>query len=69
MHPFRKPSGYKPPLTCHALEQYIDRTKLELSYIPIRTIRNNTSIMEKEALTSLRNNSNIVIKKQTKATQ
>lgn len=69
MHPFRKPSGYKPPLTCHALEQSIDKTKLELSSIQIRTIRNNTSILEREALTSLSNNSNIVIKKQTKATQ
>lgn len=67
MHPFRKPSGYKRPLTGHALEQYIDKTKLELSSIPIKTTRNNTFILEREALTSLRNNSNIVIKKADKS--
>lgn len=67
MHTFRKPSGYKHPLTCHALKQYIDKTKLELSSIPIRTIRNNTSKLERETLTSLKNNSNIVVKKADKS--
>lgn len=67
MHTFRKPSSYKPPLTCHALKQYIDKTKLELSSIPIRTIRNDTSKLEREALTSLKNNSNIVVKKADKS--
>lgn len=42
-------------------------TKLELSSIPIRKICNNTSKLEREALTSLRNNSNIVIKKADKS--
>lgn len=67
MNTFRKPSGYKHPLTCHALKQYIDKTKLELSSIPIRTIRNNTSKLERETLTSLKNNSNIVVKKAGKS--
>lgn len=62
IHPFKKPSGYNPPFTCYALEDYIDKTKLELSSIPIKKIHNNTSKLEREALTSLRNNNNIVIK-------
>lgn len=67
IHPFKKPSGYNPPFTCYALEDYIDKTKLELSSIPIKKIHNNTSKLEREALTSLRNNNNIVIKKADKS--
>ncbi|XP_062592673.1 uncharacterized protein LOC134254146 [Saccostrea cucullata] len=67
IHPFRKPTGHKPPLACNTLEQYIDKTKLELSSIPIRKIHNNTSKLEREALNSLRNNNNIVIKKADKS--
>ena len=67
LHPFRKSSGYQPPTTCNELEQYIDKTKLELSSITTKTLRDNLVNSERNALSSLKNNSNIVIKKADKS--
>lgn len=67
IHPLKKPSGYNPSFTWYALENYIDKTKLELSSIPIKKIQNNTSKLEREALASLRNNNNSVTKEADKS--
>ena len=67
LHPFRTNTGYKPPPTCNALENYIEKTKLELSSIPIKVQRDNLSSLEREALLSLKNKHQIVIKKADKS--
>lgn len=67
IHPFKTKSGYKPPFTCSELEEYIDKTKLELSSMEIVKKKSNISESEKAAILSLKNNSDIVIKKADKS--
>ena len=67
LHPFRTNTGYKPGPTCSSLENYIDKTRLELSSIEIKQHRNNLTTNEREALVSLKNNQQIVIKKADKS--
>ena len=67
MHPFRQRSGYKPEPTCDALENYIDKTKLELTSMPIKRFQDNLTKHEREAFVSLNNNLGIVIKKADKS--
>ncbi|CAG2196959.1 unnamed protein product [Mytilus edulis] len=67
LHPFRSNTGYKPASTCHTLENYIDLTKLELSFLPIeRNVKNNLTKGERIALRNLKNDETIVIKKADK---
>lgn len=66
MHPFRMKSGFQPNETNHALQTYIDKTKLELSSIEVQKFSDNVQKMEREAIKSLRNNGEIVIKKADK---
>ncbi|KAK3109108.1 hypothetical protein FSP39_023246 [Pinctada imbricata] len=67
IHPFRTNTGFKPGPTCNALENYIHKTKLELSSIPLKERQENLSISERNALASLKNNPDIVIKKADKS--
>ncbi|XP_063448192.1 serine-aspartate repeat-containing protein C-like [Mytilus trossulus] len=67
LHPFRNNTGYKPASTCHTLENYIELTKLELSFLPIeRNVKNNLTKGERIALSNLKNDETIVIKKADK---
>lgn len=56
-----------PQKTCNALEEYIDKTKMELTSLQPKRFRDNISKEEREALSSLKNNKNIVIKKADKS--
>lgn len=70
IHPFRKSWVISPPKTCNALEEYIDKTKLELTSLQMYRFRDNLSKEEIGALSSLKDNKNIVIEKTlTKAAQ
>lgn len=59
--------GHIPPKTCNALEEYIDKTKLELTSLQTKRFRDNLSKEERRALSSLNDNKNIVIKKADKS--
>lgn len=63
LQPFRKSSGYQPLTTCNVLEQYIDKTKLELSSITNKTLRKKLTNSELNTLPSFKINFNIVLKK------
>lgn len=67
LHPFRQRSGYKPERTCDALEKYIDKTKLELTSMPIKRFEDNLTKRERDAFVSLTNNLGILIKKADKS--
>lgn len=67
LHPFKTSTGYKPDPVCGALENYIDKTKLEISSLPIKQFQDNLTSQERAALTSLKNNRHIVIKKADKS--
>ena len=66
IHPFRTKSGYQPSTTSDTLRSYIDKTRLELSSIEVQKYCDNLSACEKEAIKTLRNNDNIIIKKADK---
>lgn len=66
LHPFRMKSGFQPNETNHALQTYIDKTKLELSSIEVQKFTDNVQKIEREAIRSLRNNNDIIIKKADK---
>lgn len=61
-HPFYVCSNYKPPTASNALENYIFHTKLEISNLKICTSKQNLSIDEWKALSTLKQNKTIVIK-------
>ena len=65
-HPFYINTGYKPKTSCNAIENYIFATKLELSKLSIEKRKSNITKGELEALESLRNNNEIVIRKADK---
>ncbi|XP_062579196.1 uncharacterized protein LOC134241129 [Saccostrea cucullata] len=67
IHPFRTSSGFQPPYTCSLLEEYIDKTKLELSSITTKTFQDNLTHSERNALSSLKKNLNVVIEKADKS--
>lgn len=57
-------------LRCNALDEHIDKTKLELTSLQMYRFRDNLSKEEIGALSSLKDNKNIVIEKTlTKAAQ
>ena len=67
VHPFRSKSGYQPPFTCHTLENYINLTRLEISSMPVdKNIQPNLTNQEMSALSKLRKDPNIIIKKADK---
>lgn len=49
-------------MACQENDDYIDKTKFELSLIEIVNTISNISKSEREAILSLKNNNNIVIK-------
>ena len=65
-HPFYTNTGYKPKTSCNAIENYIFATKLELSKLSITKRKSNITKAELEALKSLQNNNDIVIRKADK---
>lgn len=67
MHPFRQRSGYTPERTCDAWENYIDKTKFELTSMPIIRFWDNLTEDEREDFISLKNSYGIVIKEADKS--
>ncbi|KAK3085251.1 hypothetical protein FSP39_000707 [Pinctada imbricata] len=67
MHPFRVNSGFVPEKASAALESYIDKTRLELTSLYIRKYHQNISNEERKALTTLKQNKDIIIKKADKS--
>ncbi|CAG2190436.1 unnamed protein product [Mytilus edulis] len=65
-HPFQQKTGYNPSLANNAIEDYIFATKIEIGKLNTKKIKSNISIKEKIALSTLRNNKNIIIKKADK---
>ncbi|XP_062598993.1 uncharacterized protein LOC134260453 [Saccostrea cucullata] len=69
LHPLYINTNYNPGnTTCTALENYLYATKMELCKIHFHKFRDNLTKKERNALTSLRNETNIVIKKADKST-
>ncbi|CAG2211215.1 unnamed protein product [Mytilus edulis] len=65
-HPFQQKTGYNPSLANNAIEDYIFATKIEIGKLNTKKIKSKMSIKEKIALSTLRNNKNIIIKKADK---
>jgi hypothetical protein len=61
-----KKTGYEPEFSCHALENYISLTKLELFYLPVRKFRDNISKKERQSINNLKRNKQLIIKKANK---
>lgn len=63
-HKFRNPSSWTPgPSPSVTLEDYLEGMKTELSKVPIKNVHPNMTKAEKQAVNSLRNKSDIVLKK------
>jgi hypothetical protein len=66
-HKFRLPSKWTPLDSGNiALEDYLERTKSEISHLRFKQPQNNISREERKALNDLSNNPNIIIKKYDK---
>jgi hypothetical protein len=63
LHPFYQKTGYEPEFSCHTLENYINLTKFELSYLLVRKFHDNISKKERQSITNLKRNKQIIIKK------
>ena len=59
-------TGYEPEFSCHTLENYISLTKFELSYLTVRTFRDNISKKERQSINNLKRNKQLIIKKADK---
>ena len=69
LHPLYLNTKYNPGYTSNiALENYLYATKMELCKIHVQKYRDNLTKNERAALTSLRNESSIIIKKADKST-
>jgi hypothetical protein len=66
LHPFYKKTGYEPEFSCHTLENYINLTQFELSYLPVRKFRDNISKKERQGINNLKRNKQLIIKKANK---
>ena len=66
IHPFKSKSGYTPPPTCGVLENYIYKTRHDLSSLQVRKFRDNLNAMERVSISSLRKDNEIIIKKSDK---
>lgn len=62
IHPFYVHSDYTPPVASNAIENYIFKTKMEISDMTIRKFPHNMSKKEWKALKKLQQNKEIVIK-------
>ena len=62
IHPFRMKSGYQPAMMNNPIQNYIDKTKLELSSMEIRKTTDNLSALERKALNTLKGRKDIIIK-------
>ena len=66
-HPFHVKSNWQPsPQPSVALEDYLERTKYEIATIPFSDTQDNLSAKEREALTKLRANTKVNIKRADK---
>jgi len=53
IHPCKSKTGYTPPPTCGVLENYIYKTRHELSSLQVRKFRDNLNAMERVSISSL----------------
>ena len=68
-HPFHVKSTWQPPIQSSvALEDYLEETKLELASIVFNPQKDNISANERKAISSLKRNSEINLKKADKGT-
>jgi hypothetical protein len=63
LHPFYQKTGYEPEFSCHTLENYINLTKFELSYLPVRKFRDNISKKERQGIINLKRNKQLKIRR------
>ena len=69
-HPFHVKLNWEPPVQQSvALETYLEEVRVKLAEIELITPRNNLPFKERNALRELRSNSEITIKRRTKARQ
>ena len=67
IHPFYIKSNWDPPIQRSvALESYLEEIKTELAHIPITRPKHNLPLNQRKAITELRNNTEINIKKADK---
>ena len=66
IHPFKSKSGYTPPPTCGVLENYIYKTRHDLSSLQVQKFRDNLNPMERASISSLKKDKDIIIKKSDK---
>lgn len=66
IHPCKSKTGYTPPPTCGVLENYIYKTRHELSSLQVRKFRDNLNAMERVSISSLKKDKDIIIKKSDK---
>ena len=69
IHPFYVKSNWQPPVQKSvALESYLEEIKTQLAQIPITKPKHNLPLNERKAITELKNNSEINIKRADKDT-
>ena len=69
IHPFYVKSNWEPPVQKSvALESYLEEIKTQLAQIPITKPKHNLPLNERKAITELKNNSEINIKRADKDT-
>ena len=69
IHPIYVKSNWNPPIQRSvALESYPEEIKTELAHIPITRPKHNLPLNQRKAITELRNNTEINIKKADKGT-
>ena len=69
IHPFYVKSNWEPPVQKSvALESYLEEIKTQLAQIPITKPEHNLPLNERKAITELKNNSEINIKRADKGT-
>jgi hypothetical protein len=62
IHPFKSKTGYTLPPACGVLENYIYKTRHELSSLQVRKFRDNLNAMERVSISSLKKDKDIIIK-------
>ncbi|CAC5422542.1 unnamed protein product [Mytilus coruscus] len=62
-HPFLTKSGYEPELANNVIETYIFKTKIEIDNLTIQKAHDNLTPLERKAISSLKRNKKIVIRK------
>ena len=68
-HPFHVKSNWQPPTQPSvALESYLEGTKYEIASITFSSVRDNLSAKQRQALKTLRTNSEVSLQKADKGT-